>query len=74
METRRDFLKTSGMLLVTAGAGLRYDQLLDAQGQFDTRPSPVDPSQLDSWLAIAADGSVTAFTGKCELGQGILTA
>ena len=30
--------------------------------------------QLDSWIAIAQDGSVTAYVGKCELGQGIFTA
>ncbi len=44
------------------------------QGPFDTRRSHIDPAQLDSWLAIANDGTVTAFTGKCEFGQGILTA
>ena len=31
-------------------------------------------NQLDSWIAIAADGSVTAYSGKEELGQGISTA
>ncbi len=31
-------------------------------------------NQLDSWLAIAADGSVTAYSGKEELGQGISVA
>jgi CO/xanthine dehydrogenase Mo-binding subunit len=30
--------------------------------------------QLESWLRIGADGSITVFTGKCELGQGIKTA
>ena len=29
---------------------------------------------LDAWLRINADGSVTVFTGKVELGQGIVTA
>jgi nicotinate dehydrogenase subunit B len=29
---------------------------------------------LDAWLRINADGSATLFTGKVELGQGILTA
>jgi CO/xanthine dehydrogenase Mo-binding subunit len=29
---------------------------------------------LDTWLRIAADGSVTLSPGKCELGQGIQTA
>ena len=34
-----------------------------------------NPSKdVDGWLAIAADGSVTAFTGKCEMGQGLYTA
>ena len=67
---RRDFLKTSGALIVTfAGAGW-----LDAQGPFDTRNSGIDPRQLDSWIKIGADGRVTAYTGKCELGQGMLTA
>src|SRR5262249_18446150 len=29
---------------------------------------------LDSWIRIGADGQVTVFTGKSELGQGIRTA
>ena len=29
---------------------------------------------LDAWLRIGADGAITVFTGKCELGQGIKTA
>lgn len=29
---------------------------------------------LDSWVRIDADGSITVFTGKAELGQGIKTA
>ena len=31
-------------------------------------------NQVDSWIAIADDGSVTAFSGKEELGQGISVA
>src|SRR4030095_12519838 len=31
-------------------------------------------NQLDGWLAVNADGTVTAFTGKCELGHGLYTA
>jgi CO/xanthine dehydrogenase Mo-binding subunit len=69
--SRRDFLKSSGVLVV-AFASAPDD--LWAQGQFDTRASHIDPKQLDSWIAIAADGRVTAYTGKCELGQGIQTA
>jgi len=66
--SRRDFLKTSGAIVVSFSArGL-------AQGPFDTQASHIDPKRLDSWIAIAADGRVTAFTGKCELGQGMYTA
>ncbi len=31
-------------------------------------------SMLDAWIRIGADGNVTVFTGKAELGQGIKTA
>ncbi|HEV8412243.1 MAG TPA: molybdopterin cofactor-binding domain-containing protein [Bryobacteraceae bacterium] len=62
--SRRDFLKTSGVLLV----GLRT---LRAQGPLQGSP-PLN--QLDSWISIAADGSITAYSGKEELGQGISTA
>src|SRR5262249_45450714 len=64
--TRREFLKSSGVLVVGFWSGV--------QGEFGTRASHVDPSKLDSWIAVAADGTITAYTGKCELGQGILTA
>ena len=71
--SRRDFLKTSGVLVVSFGAASMLPGVA-AQGPFDTRPSHIDPQRLDSWIAIAADGRVTAYTGKCDLGQGMLTA
>ena len=33
-----------------------------------------DAPMLDSWIRIDADGAITVFTGKAELGQGITTA
>ena len=71
--SRRDFLKSSGVLVVTFGA-TSFLPRVGAQGPFDTRPSHIDPQKLDSWIAIAADGKVTAYTGKAELGQGMFTA
>jgi CO/xanthine dehydrogenase Mo-binding subunit len=71
--SRRDFLKTSGVLVVTFGATSVLSRA-GAQGPFDTRPSHIDPQKLDSWIAIGADGKVTAYTGKAELGQGMFTA
>jgi CO/xanthine dehydrogenase Mo-binding subunit len=72
--SRRDFLQSCGALIVTFGAGSL--KLLSAQGQgpFDTHPSHIDPQKLDSWLAVGADGMVTAYTGKCDFGQGMFTA
>ena len=72
--SRRDFLKTSGALVVSFSAAATAERVGLAQGQFDTRTSHIDPKQLDAWIAIAADGRVTAYTGKCEFGQGIFTA
>jgi CO/xanthine dehydrogenase Mo-binding subunit len=69
--SRRTFLKSSGALVVTFSTA---DAFALAQGPFDTQIQQIDPRQLDAWLAIAADGTVTAYTGKCELGQGMATA
>jgi CO/xanthine dehydrogenase Mo-binding subunit len=34
----------------------------------------LDPGELDSWLAVMQDGSVTMFTGKVDIGTGTRTA
>src|SRR5579871_3014716 len=65
---RREFLQASGALIVS----FRFSGPLGAQqGPIQGTP-PLN--QVDSWLAIAADGSITAYSGKEELGQGISTA
>ena len=74
IQTRRDFLKASGALIVSFSAASLAPLSLDGQGPFATHPSHIDPNKLDSWLAVAADGTVTAYTGKCDFGQGMLTA
>ena len=71
--SRRDFLKASGALVVSFGAASAMAPLAAAQGPFETHPSHIDPAKLDSWLAVASDGTVTAYTGKCDFGQGMLT-
>jgi nicotinate dehydrogenase subunit B len=71
--SRRDFVKTSGTLVVCFGMASFIEPFATAQGPFDTHPSHVDPAKLDSWLAVASDGTVTAYTGKCDLGQGMFT-
>ncbi|HEY6938092.1 MAG TPA: molybdopterin cofactor-binding domain-containing protein [Terriglobales bacterium] len=71
--SRRKFLKTSGALIVSFSACSLLEPLAVAQGPFGTHMSHIDPSKLDSWLAVGADGMVTAYTGKCDFGQGIFT-
>ena len=71
--SRRDFLKASGILVVSFSASSVIEPLAAAQGPFDAHPSHVNPDKLDSWLAVASDGTVTAYTGKCDLGQGMYT-
>jgi nicotinate dehydrogenase subunit B len=69
---RRSFLQSAGVLIV----GFRMAGGNAAQAQFGQAPLPGAPpmDQVDSWIAIAADGSITAYSGKEELGQGISTA
>jgi nicotinate dehydrogenase subunit B len=66
--SRRGFLKAGGVMIVGFKAG---GQL---QAQSPVNPSgTVDTAQVDSWLAISADGDVTAYSGKVEFGQGFST-
>jgi nicotinate dehydrogenase subunit B len=70
--SRRDLLKGAGALVVTFCGARFADAVVIGQGQFGTQNARIG-AQLDSWIAIGADGSVTAYTGKCELGQGMFT-
>jgi len=71
--SRRDFLKTSGALIVSFSTTSLGSPLAFVQGPFDTHPSHVDPKKLDSWIAVSSDGTITAYTGKCDFGQGMFT-
>jgi CO/xanthine dehydrogenase Mo-binding subunit len=64
---RRQFFIHGGALVVgfTLWPSLAAAKL---PGSLDKQPL------LDAWIRIGADGSVTVFTGKVELGQGIKTA
>src|SRR2546425_4875364 len=64
--SRRDFLKTSGALIVTFS--------LAPESVLAQRLDGASSNQLDGWLAVNGDGTVTAYTGKCELGHGLYTA
>jgi CO/xanthine dehydrogenase Mo-binding subunit len=68
--SRRTFLKGGGALIVAIGTPLS----LASPAAADSPYPFVDPSQLDSWLSIAQDGTVTVFTGRIDSGQHKQTA
>jgi nicotinate dehydrogenase subunit B len=83
MTSRRDFLKSSGYLVVGVSAvcrlgGAHADLLaagLQNQAASGAGPYP-DPDfrQLDSWIVVRADNTATFYVGKTDLGQGTGTA
>ncbi|MEZ5293893.1 MAG: molybdopterin cofactor-binding domain-containing protein [Vicinamibacterales bacterium] len=74
--TRRDFLKTGGMLVASVaavpldGVSAVLARAAQAAGPY---PDP-DFHQLDSWIVIRPDNTATFFVGKTDLGQGTGTA
>jgi nicotinate dehydrogenase subunit B len=74
---RRRMLAGSGALIVSFSL---TGALAQDQGAQLAAPAPSPPGSLktspylDSWIRIDADGSITVFTGKAELGQGFKTA
>src|ERR1700719_5245496 len=76
METktisRRDLLKSTGVMIVGFSFFGTATRLL-AKGEGPSVDG-MDPTVLDSWMAISKDGTVTVFTGKVELGTGVVTA
>lgn len=73
--TRRALLGAGGALIV--GFTLGAEHPAGAQGAAPVRdpaaPKPVAPDEVDSFLAIGPDG-VTVFSGKVDLGTGVMTA
>jgi len=66
--SRREFLKSTGALIVSAcGPAFIGEALAQAPGG-SVRPAVI-PTELDSWVAITADGRAVAFFGKMDMGQ-----
>jgi len=73
--SRRSFLKGGGALVVSLGAPVSLTMLMGINAAFaqGTKP-PLTPDQLSSYIAIEADGTVSAFFGKMDMGQGLFVA
>jgi CO/xanthine dehydrogenase Mo-binding subunit len=75
MKTRREFLKTSGLLIASVGAlSLSDDEIYTLAAQAGGPYVDPDYLQLDSWIVIRPDNTATFFVGKTDLGQGTGTA
>src|SRR5580698_6941861 len=74
---RRRVLAGGGALIVSFSLhdAFAEDQAPPAAATAPKPPGSLkDAPYLDSWIRIDADGTITAFTGKAELGQGFKTA
>ena len=68
--SRRAFLGGCGAIIV----GFTVAEGPGGRGKVSAQGRAAASTELDAWLAVGTDGTVTAYTGKCELGQGLLTA
>jgi CO/xanthine dehydrogenase Mo-binding subunit len=66
--SRREFLKASGALVVSATGSAFVGEALAQSAGATVKPALL-PTELDSWVAILPDGRVTAFFGKMDMGQ-----
>ena len=72
---RRDFLKTVGggfVVLLLVDAGTSQTETLPFAFQQNRQGRA--PREIGAWLHIGEDGSVTAYSGKVEVGQDIRTS
>jgi len=74
--SRRDFLLTGGAVVVGFSLRSSLPKFVLAQGAPSTSDlrNPLDPRQVDSFLAFRADGSVTIYTSKVDVGTGLRIA
>jgi len=72
---RREFLKAGGAMVI--GFSMRGTPLAQERAAVAARaavPGPPDQKLIDTWIAIHADNTATAYIGYAELGQGASTA
>ena len=66
--SRREFIKLGGGIVILFAVG--EPSLLEAQRQ---RGQPL-PDDFNAFLRIGEDGRISCFTGKIEMGQGVITS
>jgi len=73
--SRRSVLRAGGAFVVSIGMPVGFDTVLGINASFaqGARP-PLVPSELASYIAVNADGTISAFFGKMDMGQGLFVA
>src|SRR6516225_6588717 len=71
---RRDFLKSAGLLVVSFATGAKADAQTSATAQVAGPYPDPDFRELDSWIVIHENNSVTFYVGKTDCGQGTGTS
>jgi CO/xanthine dehydrogenase Mo-binding subunit len=69
---RRDFLKQGGALVVGFSLSGAISQAMAATA--GTPVKSMNKADVDAWLAIGKDGTITVYSGKVDLGTGTRTA
>jgi nicotinate dehydrogenase subunit B len=70
--TRRSVLLGGGALVVSIGAAVSLETVLSiGQAYAQGSKPPLTPDQLSSFIAVNADGSVSAYFGKMDMGHGL---
>jgi len=72
--SRRSVLKAGGALVVSIGAPVSFDFARADDATLAGAKPPLTPDQLSSYIAVNADGTVSAFFGKMDMGQGLFVA
>src|SRR5215213_6518110 len=72
--SRRDFLKTSGALVVTFSIALPLSRSAAFAAAAPAAGKTVAADQVDGFIAIDESGRVTVYSGKVDLGTGVHTA
>jgi len=72
--SRRAVLKSAGALVVSIGAPVTFDAALADEPMAAATQPPLLPDQLSSYLAVNADGTISTYFGKMDMGQGLSVA
>src|SRR5882672_10740498 len=73
--SRRSILRAGGAFVVSIGMPVSLDTILGIRTAFaQGARRPLVPSELASYVAVNSDGTVSAFFGKMDMGQGLFVA